>query len=209
MTDTVQIVFSLSRLHKIAERASEACSERVQEISRLAYQRASSVEDFDAAKAKALKDAERIERLSAERAALASVVSAVRSALGKANAQHGVSDLLCAIETERREIAALTPLAGVSVDDVAAVEKVVARRREAAASILSSGSANAAAEARRERYENVVFSVVSDAARESAVESIRLAKLRVAALSDKLADANATRISVDVDARAAALLGLV
>lgn len=209
-----KVTNTLSRWHKIAERANARLNELTNEAQILLAPRSTNVEDADADFAKVKIDAAKTNAIIAEIASVSRTVTVVRSALAKTNASVGVSDVLAKIEENKRTMSMLSVFVGNGRYQTVDKAKTVVQRKKTEISGFENKSGEAKElvvwleTARRLKGENVSFVPFGETEIENAkaeIDTLRKANL---ALSDELSDKNATRLEIEVELVAAASIGL-
>ena len=190
---------TLSRWHKVAGRAAERIREIDAEISALlAGRRATACASQDAAE-RARKDLEKARVLQLERISASRAVCAIRQALARANVEHGVSDLLAETERLRRDLAGYAEFSAWR-DDGPKAMLAKARRLEERAEEARSSSAEGALEARaRALDETIVFRPCDEEDAEYAKGQIKALKAQLTSISDRLSEANAAKLTIELD----------
>lgn len=194
-----KITNTLTRLHKIAERIAQ----RRQQVAE-AIQQGVAPEHLDAS-VLAVRGAALTEKASfaideslAKHDELASAYVAVRNALAAANVQAGVAKVLAEQEALKRRITMLTAIKDSQSDAVSQGE----------AKDIFEARAGTEESSRRGPYASMSVTFLCADRLAHVVSELKQSEQALARLSDKLADCNATRITVEIADSVAADLGL-
>lgn len=191
-----QYQITISRAHKVAERLGQRAQEAKEKASKLSEPITlqgysdSQIQRFHAQSQELLDLVSQAHRLS-------TLQASVRAAIGQANASHGVSEALAAIEGNKKTLVLLRAIldnqngesysaTSVTIDDLLQFKSLgqIDRVPSVSLRILSA--------AQKSKLETMVV----DLERENFV------------LNDKLADLNGKTLTIEVDDEAAHLIGL-
>jgi hypothetical protein len=186
---------TLNRAHKIAERLGQRASEVKDEATKLAGQ--VLLQGYTPGQIERLtNNGTNTLVLLKEHASLAQAQGSIRAAIGRANANVGVSDTLNKIEVNKKVLAALNAVIGEQRADQAVQAREVADYKT-----MTEGSTM------RGNHINVaVLSPEQNA--ELKAEVTRIERLNFG-LADELASLNATTMEIELDDKLADLVGLV
>lgn len=204
---TKRVSNTLTRWHKVAEHLKTAADEAQAQIDQ-ALAPADNI-DFDtfevrreAMEANAAKVKEETEPLHD---ALVDALFVVRRKLAHANVQHGVADLLNEIEHTKLLIARATANIDAASSALSPAEfSELGRRR--AAQPQNSAATDTLGRVRGAARPRLTLRTAGELAEK--VANRTALRLKQTGLANRLADANATRIEIDIDERVAAAIGL-
>lgn len=189
---------TLSRAHKIAERLASRLGELRAEAEKLAE--SSTLTGYSDAQIKRLgENGKRAVALINEQEAAVAALVAVRSAVGKANAAHGITDALAQIEGNKKLLAGVEAILK-SQDETTRGGLV---RIEELSDYKTVGNTEGAL---RSSYINV--SVLTDAQVADLAERKKKLERANFTLNDKLADLNGKLVELTIEAPIAEFLGL-
>jgi hypothetical protein len=199
--NTKSVSNTLTRWHKIADRVKQAASETKQKnMNTLQSSRSIDADTFSVRKG-ALESAtaKAIGEQSVLYFSLLGTLFMIRRALAQANVKNGVSDLLSQMEEAKQtgeyyENMLETTEGTLTQDEFSALyQKKNAAAKNSSSSVSMYG---------------VSVTFMSEAMVAGVAEKRDAARKLVNALADKLSDANATRITLDVDLSVATVIGL-
>lgn len=207
-----QVSNTLTRWHKVAERIKVAADELQAAITHaLNPDPSPDFDTFSVRKAALVRDAE--EALREKRSlhtALTDTLYAIRRAVAHANVRHGVADILNDIERTKAEPSFLSSLIAAAESAMSVEEFEALGSRRAARADQPQPADATGGMFRRAAQQNAVPRVTFIGSPDLSLDVARRSELRVRmnALTDRLSEANATRIDIEVDPRVAALIGL-
>lgn len=199
--NTKSVSNTLTRWHKIADRVKQAAGDLAQKnMNTLHGSRSIDADTFSVRKgALEAATAKAIGEQSVMYFALLDALFAIRRALAQANVKHGVSDLLSQMEQAKQAGAYYASILETTEGTLSQEEFAALYSKKNAAAKNSSSSVS---------MYGVSVTFVSEAMVTDLTEKRDSARKLVNALADKLADANATRITLDVDLAVATVVGL-
>ena len=208
----MQIKNTLTRWHKIVERLQARMAQIDFKIAEFVGTHVVSVEDAEAELAKGAEDFSKAKALVVEGQNVSRTIREIRSALAKANANGGVSDLLAEIEETKRNIGLMTRFAMCQENtDIQKAMSIIAKKKSDIAKYEERIGTDAGILAfiTRAKGEHITFSAVSAAEQEKAAEDVEAMRRRIIIATDKLAELNAAVITLDIDDAVAKTVGLV
>lgn len=193
--ETVKVQNSLSRWHKVADRVRVASKALETEILETLNKGLGLNSDTFSVRKGVLKTetAVAISTKKALRAAMQKTLFQIRRELARANVNHGISDILNAQEEVKQDLAFHEQLIGATDDrlSVGELESLVTRRA-----------------GQDTRYQSDSVTFVTDEAKAALIAERDALKIKRDQLSDRLADANAERLALDIDKVVAQAIGI-
>lgn len=197
----VSFEFSVGRWHKISERLAAKASELAEAAKKSlcstyvdGYAGEEQVDRLRSSASDAVK-------ALADQDVAARAVAAIRSAVGRANAQFGVSDALAEQERLNRRIKLLREILSAQRPEMVAVDALKDYR--------PFGETKTRMAYRHEEPQGAIQVRTLEASFENAMrEEIERLQAELFSVSDKANDSNVRRISVEISAEAAAMIGL-
>jgi hypothetical protein len=205
---------TLTRWHKIGERANEKLGDLNAQITELLGIHVLTVDTLDRDLEKSHSDLNKVAKLQAERDSVSDALASIRKALARANVEQGVSDLLVDMETLRRKISGLNVYIGNSrFQDVSQAKEVINQKKDFISNIEKSlatvtNPVPVFDQIRTLKREAVNFFPVSESDVETVKEQITALRKEVVKLGDSLSDKNATKIQIALSESASKSLGL-